>query len=118
MSTQSQAQTERNLVLAAEDFDPQEFHALHRFSPNDERVISKLIAHGPVLLQGSRGSGKSALMRAASDRLGLDAEVPAFAVYLSLRHMPLLRSAGDEYQRILCELLIDRISRLLATWAV
>jgi hypothetical protein len=105
---------ERNLVLAAEDFDPQEFRELHRFSTNDERVISKLIAHGPVLLQGSRGSGKSALMRAASDRLGLTESASAFGIYLSLRHMPLLRSAGDEYQRILCELLIDRITRLLS----
>lgn len=105
--------SEKNLVLAAEDFDSEEFQALHRFSNNDQRVISKLIAHGPVLLQGSRGSGKSALMREASGRLGLREKAPAFGVYLSLRHMPLLRSAGDEYQRILCELLIDRINRLL-----
>src|SRR5438067_1229240 len=109
----SDGNSEKNLVLAAEDFDPQEFRALHRFSQNDERVIAKLIAHGPVLLQGSRGSGKSALMREAAGRLPLTATNSAFGVYLSLRHMPLLRSAGDEYQRILCELLIDRINRLL-----
>jgi predicted AAA+ superfamily ATPase len=60
---------EVNLVLAAEDFDEADFNRLHRFSKNDERVISKLMAHGPVLLQGSRGSGKSALMRAAAERL-------------------------------------------------
>src|ERR1035441_8413303 len=107
--------TDTNLVLAAEDFDRDEFKRLHRFSANDERVISKLVAHGPVLLQGSRGSGKSALMREASDRLPLtDKESPALAVYLSLRHMPLLRSAGDVYQRILCELLIERINRIVA----
>lgn len=111
MSTET---SEKNLVLAAEDFSPEEFAELHRFSQNDERVISKLIAHGPVLLQGSRGSGKSALMRAASERLSLKKHPSAFGVYLSLRHMPLLRSAGDEYQRILCELLIERINRLLA----
>ena len=104
-----------NLVLAAEDFDRDEFKRLHRFSANDERVIAKLIAHGPVLLQGSRGSGKSALMREAADRLPLtDRNGPALGIYLSLRHMPLLRSAGDVYQRILCELLIDRINRVLA----
>jgi hypothetical protein len=108
--------SEANLVLAAEDFDRDEFKRLHRFSSNDERVIAKLVAHGPVLLQGSRGSGKSALMREAADRLPLsDEKAPALGVYLSLRHMPLLRSAGDVYQRILCELLIDRISRLLAS---
>jgi hypothetical protein len=102
-----------NLVLAAEDFAPDEFRKWHRFSTNDERVISKLIAHGPVLLQGSRGSGKSAIMREAANRLPLTASTSAFAVYLSLRHMPLLRSSGDEYQRILCELLVSRIRALL-----
>jgi hypothetical protein len=105
---------ETNLVLAAEDFEPEEFKKLHRFSANDERVIAKLIAHGPVLLQGSRGSGKSALMREAADRLPVSkADAPALGVYISLRHMPLLRSAGDVYQRILCELLIDRVYRVL-----
>ncbi len=108
-----QGNSERNLVLAAEDFDAQEFHELHKFSANDERVIAKLIAHGPVLLQGSRGSGKSALMREAAERLPLLPNSPALGVYLSLRHMPLLRSAGDEYQRILCQLLIDRINRIV-----
>jgi len=95
MSTQD----ETNLVLAAEDFDEADFNRLHRFSRNDERVISKLMAHGPVLLQGSRGSGKSALMRAAAERLAADQS--ALGVYISLRHMPLLRSYGDEYHRIL-----------------
>jgi hypothetical protein len=105
---------EHNLVLAAEDFDCETFKQCHRFSPNDQRVISKLMAHGPVLLQGSRGSGKSALMREAAERLPLSSEAPALAVYLSLRHMPLLRSSGEEYQRILCELLIQKITSLLA----
>jgi hypothetical protein len=105
---------ENSLVLAAEDFEPQEFQRLHKFSANDNRVISKLVAHGPVLLQGSRGSGKSALMRAAAERLPLNSSAPGLAVYLSLRHMPLLRSSGDEYQRILCELLIQKINRILA----
>lgn len=106
--------SDKNLVLAAEDFSLEDFNALHRFSKNDERVIAKLMAHGPVLLQGSRGSGKSALMREAANRLSLAAQTHGLAVYLSLRHMPLLRSVGDEYQRILCELLIERIRRVLA----
>ena len=107
-----QATSEANLVLAAEDFDLSDFRDLHRFSKNDERVIAKLMAHGPVLLQGSRGSGKSALMREAAERLAPSEGAAALGVYLSLRHMPLLRSAGDEYQRILCELLVDRLQRV------
>jgi hypothetical protein len=106
--------SDANLVLAAEDFDRDDFKQLHKFSKNDERVIGKLVAHGPVLLQGSRGSGKSALMLEAASRLEPgQQDAPAVGVYLSLRHMPLLRSAGDVYQRILCELLIERVSRLL-----
>ena len=104
---------DQNLVLASEDFDKQEFRRLHRFSKNDERVIAKLIAHGPVLLQGSRGSGKSALLREASYRLAIDSGAPALGVYISLRHMPLLTSVGNEYQRILCELMIDQVQRAL-----
>lgn len=111
--TTNQEASEINLVLAAEDFNREDFKALHRFSKNDERVISKLMAHGPVLLQGSRGSGKSALMREAADRLAYSSNAPAVAIYISLRHMPLLRSVGDVYQRILCGLLVERVRRIL-----
>lgn len=103
-----------NLILAAEDCDPNQFAKLHKFSPNDERVIAKLIAHGPVLLEGGRGSGKSALMIAASHRLAPyipDANV--FGVYLSLRHLPLLRTSGREYEEIFCNLVSSQIQALL-----
>ena len=54
-------------------------------------------------------------MREAAERLPLSSEVSALAVYLeSLRHMPLLRSSGDEYQRILCELLIQKMNRIVS----
>ncbi len=105
-----------NLLLAAEECDPTEFARFHRFSSNDRRVINKLIAHGPVLLQGGRGSGKSALMIAASQQLA--PFVPAagvFGVYLSLRHMPLLRSSGREYESIFCGLVSQQINELLKT---
>jgi hypothetical protein len=106
------SQEDVNLRLAAEDFDPADFPKYHKFSKNDERVISKLIAHGPVLLQGGRGSGKSALLIEAKERLNINNQAaPACGVYLSLRHMPLLRSSGAEYERIFCELLIDIVQR-------
>jgi hypothetical protein len=111
--TQSQI-SDNALVLAAEDFSRDEFLRLHTFSSNDNRVISKLISHGPVLLQGARGSGKSALMRGAAERLPLSASDTALGVYLSLRHMPLLRSSGRDYERILCTLLIEKLSKILS----
>ena len=103
-----------DLILAAEDCDPKEFAKLHRFSPNDERVISKLIAHGPVLLEGGRGSGKSALMIAASRRLApYDPGANVFGVYLSLRHFSLLRTSGREYEEVFCDLVSNQIQSLL-----
>lgn len=111
----TQENPEVNLRLAAEDFEPADFHKYHKFAKNDERVISKLVAHGPVLLQGGRGSGKSALMIEARERLDInDRNAPAWGVYLSLRHMPLLRSAGAEYERIFCELLIGTLQEEVA----
>ena len=103
-----------SLILAAEDCDPQEFNRLHRFSPNDNRVIQKLIAHGPVLLQGGRGSGKSALMIAATQQLApLSVGSAAFGVYISLRHLPLLRTFGRDYEEIFCSLVSRRIQETL-----
>jgi len=102
------------LRLAAEDWEPEEFARYHRFSRNDERVILKLIGHGPVLLQGGRGSGKSALMIAAAQRVApYVPESPIFGVYISLRQMSLLRSVGLGYVKILCDLIIDRVHTAL-----
>jgi hypothetical protein len=108
-----------NLILAAEDCDPSEFAKLHRFSSNDDRVINKLIAHGPVLLEGGRGSGKSALMIAASQQLApFRPDAGVFGVYLSLRHLPLLRTSGKEYEEIFCTLVSNQIQLLLRNTSV
>lgn len=103
------------LILAAEDFEIDLFKRVHYFSEYEERIIRKLVAHGPVLLRGGRGSGKSALLREAAERLNSSSlSESAFGVYLSLRHLPLLRSAGREYETTFCRLLIDRINQLLS----
>jgi hypothetical protein len=108
--------SEPTLILAAEDCDPTTFSAYHRFSKNDVRIISKLTAHGPVLLQGGRGSGKSALMLQAFNELfPQNTESNAIGIYLSLRHLPLLRSSDREYEVIFCDLLIKRIKEVLQT---
>lgn len=101
--------SEPNLVLAAEDFDPVDFARFHKFSSSDERLLAKLLAHGPVLIRGGRGSGKSALMMEAERRLNSNPAHNAIGIYVSLRHLELLRSSGHEYERFLCRLLSDRI---------
>jgi len=107
MSTE--AQDDSNLILAAEDFEPAEFEKFHRFSKSDERIISKLLAHGPVLLRGGRGSGKSALMVEAERRLTQNSTYQAFGIYISLRHLELIRSSGKAYEVFLCRLLLNRV---------
>jgi hypothetical protein len=110
---------EAELVLAAEDCEPSLFDNLHRFpTRSDRRTLTSLIAHGPVLLRGGRGSGKSAFMIAASREL--DPILPSAAavgIYMSLRHAPLLKSTGEAYGRILCEIIIRQIRDVLGNRA-
>jgi hypothetical protein len=110
---------ESALILAAEDCEPEYFDGYHKFtSRNDRRVLSSLVAHGPVLLRGGRGSGKSALMIAASRQL--DPIVPsasAIGIYMSLRHAPLLKSTGEAYGQILCSIIIAKIHETLGVRA-
>ncbi|MBB1521193.1 helix-hairpin-helix domain-containing protein [Aquipseudomonas guryensis] len=97
-----------SLILAAEDCPPDQFSRLHYFSKQEQKIISKLIAHGPVLLKGARGSGKSALMIEASRNMYPDADSSqTFGIYLSLRHLALIRSEGEKYEKFLCQLLLE-----------
>lgn len=111
----SYAFAERNLILAAEDCPREMFESLHKFSPYDLGIIAKLEAHGPVLLRGGRGSGKSALMIAAERRLAPhNPTASAIGVYLSLRHLRLLRSTGEAYERFLLEVLVRAVAEVAA----
>lgn len=96
-----------SLILAAEECDAEQFSALHRFSKSDEAIIRKLTAHGPILLRGGRGSGKSALMLAAYRRLWpTTSESRACGVYISLRHLELLTTKAEAYEHFFCTLLL------------
>ena len=113
-NTDLELHEEASLILAAEECDPDRFSAIHRFSAHDERVIRKLIAHGPVLLQGGRGSGKSAFMIEASHRLSphmQDSEV--IGLYISLRYVPLLRASGSDYEKHFCSWVSRKIQSIL-----
>jgi len=102
------------LILAAEEFPDDIFQQYHTFSDYEDRIIRKLIAHGPILLRGGRGSGKSALLKEASLRINKsNIADKVLAIYVSLRYLPLLRSTGSEYERFLCNLLINQVQQLL-----
>lgn len=97
------------LILAAEECPLEDFAKYHRFSSLDEIAIRKLTAHGPVLIRGGRGSGKSALLIEAYRRM-IDSDI-IFPAYVSLRYLPLLQSEGHEYIRHFCALLSGHIQQ-------
>lgn len=99
------------LILAAEECPPEQFGKYHSFSSHDKLIIRKLCAHGPVLIRGGRGSGKSALLIEASRRM--KATTNSFPVYVSLRYLPLLQSDGQEYIGHFCLLLSQAIQNEL-----
>lgn len=101
------------LILAAEEFPDDIFQLYHTFSDYEDRIIRKLVAHGPILLRGGRGSGKSALLKEASLRINSSMSEKVLAIYVSLRYLPLLRYTGSEYEQYLCNLLINQVQQLL-----
>ena len=112
MNSFDNTETDPSLILAAEECPPTEFEKYHSFSSHDELTIRKLSAHGPVLIRGGRGSGKSALLIEASRRMKNSTSV--LPVYVSLRYLPLLQSDGQEYIEHFCILLSKAIQKELA----
>jgi hypothetical protein len=112
VSAKTQEEHDAALILAAEECPPEEFDKYHKFASSDEAIIRKLSAHGPVLLRGGRGSGKSALLIHAFRRM--KAEKGILPVYVSLRYLPLLQSDGEEYIQHFCLLLSDAIQAQLS----
>lgn len=101
-----------DLILACEDFSIEDFDKFHYFTKYEENIIAQLMAHGPVLLKGGRGTGKSALLREANNRLRAGNNEYACGIYLSLRHLPLLRSEGEQYEREFLKILINKIKEV------
>lgn len=115
MSTDTESHVDYSLYLAAEECPLDEFESLHVFHSHENRIIKALCAHGPVLVRGGRGGGKSALMIEASRRMR-EPSSQVMGIYISLRHVPLLRSIGTEYERLFCSLLSENIAKYLEVY--
>lgn len=102
-----------NIFLAAEDCPPSDFDKYHLFVEHDERLIRALMAHGPVLIRGGRGAGKSALMLEASRRLASSSS--SIGVYISLRYLPLLQTTGPEYLGHFARLTSEQVARAISS---
>lgn len=112
MNNKVTEEADAGLILAAEECPADKFEQFHAFSSHDDVIIRKLSAHGPVLIRGGRGSGKSALLIEAHRRMR--AAGTTFSIYMSLRYLPLLQSDGDEYIGHFCTLLSKAIVAELA----
>lgn len=111
MSADITEDVDAGLILAAEECPQDKFESYHSFSSYDDVIIRKLSAHGPVLIRGGRGSGKSALLIEAHRRMRQTETT--FSIYMSLRYLPLLQSEGTEYVGHFCNLLSRAISQEL-----
>lgn len=105
-----------DLILACEDFSNEEFSNFHCFFSYEEGILAQLMAHGPVLLKGGRGTGKSALLREAARRLNSSVTSPTFGIYMSLRHLPLLRSQGHQYETEFLRILYDKVKEVTSVF--
>ncbi|WP_139019144.1 hypothetical protein [Acidovorax radicis] len=85
-----------NQKLSAEEFSDDDFEQYHRFSETDGKILRRLMAPGPVLLRGPRGSGKSAYMREAH-KIIRESRGTVVSVYISLRYFPLIISRSENY---------------------
>ncbi|MDB5652928.1 MAG: hypothetical protein JWQ94_541 [Tardiphaga sp.] len=99
------------LMLAAEECPPDDFEKYHSFTRYERNIIQRIIAHGPVLLRGGRGTGKSALLIESFLLMKRDYADSVLPIYISLRHLPLLQSVGAEYQAHLCRILSAEINK-------
>jgi len=113
---QMDIEADSGLILAAEECPPESFQKFHSFSSHDDVIVRKIMAHGPVLIRGGRGSGKSALLLEAHRRMKESTSV--FPIYVSLRYLPLLQSDGPEYVRHFCILLSEHIQKEISQRAL
>jgi len=68
----------------SEDLSPSQVLAVFAGSGGDEDIVRRLMGGGVILLQGSRGTGKTMLMRVAHERLlAKTAETKSLSVFVS-----------------------------------
>ncbi|WID94652.1 hypothetical protein QO058_17660 [Bosea vestrisii] len=105
-----------SLLLAAEECPRDQFDKYHTFTRYERGIIQKLIAHGPVLLRGGRGSGKSAILIETYLEIRKNYIQSVVPVYISLRHLPLLKSEGTAYVSNFCRILSSEINKELRNY--
>lgn len=102
-------------IIRTEDIKPEEILGLYVETSRDKRIVELLKSANPVIIEGSRGTGKSFLLRVAEAQMlknfPIDAVVP---VYLSFVKSSLLQSSDpQQFQHWMMARLCGRITRSL-----
>lgn len=86
-----------DLHLTTEDIEPERVLDYLVRTPTDAELLSHLKSRRPILLRGSRGSGKSLLLRSAQqemlNRLPVEKVLPVYATFMNT---PLIKVSGPE----------------------
>lgn len=85
-----------SIALRTEDIDPQQIIRFFIETKKDRQIIQNLKSSNPILLEGSRGTGKSFLMRVAEKELSDDFNInKVLPVYLTFSASSLVQTSDD-----------------------
>ena len=102
-------------IFRTEDIKPEEILGLYVETAKDKRVVDLLKTANPVILEGSRGTGKSFLLRVAEAQLFTSFQTErVLPVYLSFVKSSLLQT-DDDPQQFLQWMMAKLCSRTLRT---
>jgi hypothetical protein len=102
-----------NLIIRTEDIKPEHILELYVETPQDRRTVDLLKSPAPVILEGSRGTGKSFLLRVAEAQLSESYEQDhVLPVYVSFVSSSLLQTADPhQFRHWMIARLCSRIVR-------
>lgn len=105
----------KNFVIRTEDLRPEEILKLFVPTERDLQLISSLEAASPVIIEGSRGTGKSFLLKVCEQRQMAEfATARVVPVYVSFVKSSLLSAKNDQqFQHWMLARLSSRILRTL-----
>jgi len=104
-----------SLIIRTEDIKPEFILELYVETPQDRNIVEMLMSQTPTVLEGSRGTGKSFLMRVAEEKLSQKFQQDrVLPIYVSFVRSSLLQSS-DPHQFIhwMMARLSSRITRAL-----
>jgi hypothetical protein len=106
-----------DFFFRTEDIKPEEVESYFVETRRDRDIITALKARNPVVLSGSRGVGKSFLLRVAENELNKDFDSQrVLAVYVSFNRSSLINTTDpQQFQHWMLARICSRVTRTLHT---